>query len=506
MKKITLILSMVALTVGLLASPIFAQQWPNHKMHFPQLPDLIGWDVMATSTYPPPGVGMTLADDWQCPVSGPVEDIHFWGSWKDQDGDPATDDMESNMPWFSIAIWSNDPGPPSHPDSLLWSWEGEIPGVPSEPPTLEGWFDPMQPIPLDVVYNDHIPYWRYDFFVPPGYPAFVQEQDSIYWLSITANLFDPAAYQWGWKNSRDHFMDDAVWMDPTGIWRELIEPPRFNIFNAYFDGSGIAYDEDTLSTNFYGDGWYFYQSGWWNIWFYNNPYTPDHQKEIELVVNVTPIVGGDYYVPGDVNNDGMVTLADPDYLMAYFQGGPPPPYVYPGTGFYAAADADGNCAVLTSDVTYLYNYINAGGPPPTYCPTYPPGDPPSITFAINYSTDLWSIEGVPGRPPLPSDPETYIVREIQPDVAIGDSTYVTLTIPYNPEWVSIDIQATNVLVNGWIKHECVQTSMDLAFVITGPQEDIPTLNEWGMLILGLLLLAAGTIALIRRRKSVPAEN
>ncbi|MGB3094059.1 MAG: hypothetical protein WBC42_12680, partial [Candidatus Zixiibacteriota bacterium] len=22
--------------------------WPNHKMHFPQLPDLIGWDVLST--------------------------------------------------------------------------------------------------------------------------------------------------------------------------------------------------------------------------------------------------------------------------------------------------------------------------------------------------------------------------------------------------------------------------------------------------------------------------
>lgn len=36
-------------------------------------------------------------------------------------------------------------------------------------------------------------------------------------------------------------------------------------------------------------------------------------------------------------------------------------------------------------------------------------------------------------------------------------------------------------------------------------EPIPTLNEWGVLILGLLLLAAGTIAVIRRRKMVPRD-
>ncbi len=47
-----------------------------------------------------------------------------------------------------------------------------------------------------------------------------------------------------------------------------------------------------------------------------------------------------------------------------------------------------------------------------------------------------------------------------------------------------------------------EQSLDLAFCITsGPVEDVPTLNEWGMLILGLLLLTAGTIAVVRRRKT-----
>ena len=31
-------------------------------------------------------------------------------------------------------------------------------------------------------------------------------------------------------------------------------------------------------------------------------------------------------------------------------------------------------------------------------------------------------------------------------------------------------------------------------------EPIPTLSEWGMIVLGLLLLTVGTIALIKRRK------
>jgi len=45
------------------------------------------------------------------------------------------------------------------------------------------------------------------------------------------------------------------------------------------------------------------------------------------------------------------------------------------------------------------------------------------------------------------------------------------------------------------------TSLDLAFVINGGAEDIPTLNEWGMIIFALLILAAGTIAVIRRRRT-----
>jgi hypothetical protein len=428
MRKLLLLLSVSALAVGLMASPLSAQQWPNHKMHFPQLPDLIGWDVMATSSYPPPGQGITLADDWQCTSSGPVEDIHFWGSWKDQDGLPETDDFESPMPWFTLRIWSNDPGPPSKPDSMLWEWVGEIPGAPFEPPTLEGWYDPTVGEYL-LVNNDHIPYWRYDFILPPGAPAFIQEQDSIYWLSITANLFSPAAYQWGWKNSRDHFMDDAVWLDPTGVWQPIVEPPRYNIFHGYFDSNGQAW-EDSMSTNFWGDGWYLYPSEWWNIWFYDNPFSVDNTKTINLWVDVRPF-----------------------------------------------------------------------------------GTNPSVVFALNYSSPLWSQEGVPGRPPLPGDfpgppappEEDYIVRDTL-NVLIGSPEFFTISLPYNPEWVSIDIIATDVTVDGWIEHECVTTSLDLAFVITGPEEDIPTLNEWGMLILALLLLTVGTIAIIRKRRTVPAEN
>jgi hypothetical protein len=367
------------------------EPWLDHKMHFPQLPDLEGWDVFALDP-------KTLADDWQCSETGWVTDIHFWGSWKDLDGDPYTDDYYTPMPWFRLSIHRNIPAsadtPWSRPGEQVWFWEGEIPGTPFEPPAMEHWFNPNTG---EVLYNDHVPYWRYDFLVeqvsPPA-DSFFQYQDSIYGLNVSAVHID-TPYQWGWKSSRDHFMDDAVYTDtpPDGPWYPLFEPPRANWFDVYFGPDSIP--EDQGSTNYYGNGWYRYE-WWWNMWFYNNPFVPN-PKHIWL----------EFYV----------------------------------------------------DQIYPHSWA---------------------TFAINWSTDLWATEGVPGRPPLPGEDETlYIGRQIF-EVVPGWNTIDFWIDDYNPEWVSIDFVAQDVMINGWIWHECVPTSMDLAFVITGhpaPPNDPPEIGQ-----------------------------
>ena len=353
------------------------EPWPDHKMHFPQLPDLIGWDVMAT-------VPVTLGDDWQCSRSGPVTDIHFWGSWKDQDGIPETDDIGQIL-FFQFGIWSNlpvghpqNPFPYSIPGTLLWGMEEWVPGMPTDPPTLEGWIDPWTG---GVIYNDHVPYWRYDFVDIPD--PFVQMQDSVYWLTISAVLDDPQNFQWGWKNSTDHFMDDAVFMDPTGQWVEMYEPPRYNEFTVEFGPDGVPMSWS--GTNYYGEGFYGYEY-WWNMWFYDNPFTYEHPKNGVIEFWVDPI-----------------------------------------------------------------------------------GPDPWLEFAINWSSDLWSLEGVPGRPPLPGVEEIYVEREIiGPLEPIGQYTF-PIDIPYNPEWISVDFNARDVVIGGFTYHECVGTSLDMAFVITGPE-------------------------------------
>ncbi len=200
-----------------LALPAMADWDPSdgHKMHYPQLPDPVGWDVNVT--FP-----MTLADDWRCSASGPVTDIHFWGSW--QGGQPGV--IQS----INLTIFSDIPDPDGEGSAYSmpgqWLWERTVTPViaaPIDPPGLQGWFDPSIPL---VIQNDHVPYFQYNIFFDPRDPTlFVQEQGKIYWLAISVTL-GPNSPLFGWKTSRsDHFGDDAVWSGPgTIVWQELRDP------------------------------------------------------------------------------------------------------------------------------------------------------------------------------------------------------------------------------------------------------------------------------------------
>jgi hypothetical protein len=136
------------------------------------------------------------------------------------------------------------------------------------------------------------------------------------------------------------------------------------------------------STNYYGQGWYYYETfDWWNMWFYDNPFI-DYPKHFWL-----------------------------DFFIQEI-----------GPGAYAE-------------------------------------------FAINFTRPEWD-EMEMGRPPLPEDEneELHIVRFEYP-VEFGPN-YIEGSLPWNPEWISLDFRAEQVRINGWFWHEC-STSMDMAFVITG---------------------------------------
>ena len=175
----------------------------GHKMHFPQLPDPNGWDVDFHDWW--------LGDDWKCSETGLVTDIHFWYSW-------ARDEVQ-DIPWISVEIYSNNPGPPSTPHELLWSrtfqdvdfiiagpWTGD-----------QGWYHPT----TMWIEHDHQQYWQINIvdIVDP----FEQEEDVIYWLVIQMPYYSFPYPAIGWKTSKDHWNDNAVFGNP-GNWIPLWDP------------------------------------------------------------------------------------------------------------------------------------------------------------------------------------------------------------------------------------------------------------------------------------------
>jgi hypothetical protein len=206
-----LVLGACGILVAWLTVPVMADWDPSmgYKMHFPQLPDLNGWDVDAT--YP-----KVLADDWQCSETGPITDVHFWGSWQN--------DQIGQIQWFHVSIHADVPAQgtiPSHPGEILWQEDFTSFAIRGYDPSAgEGWYNP------NTGYwnqNDHQHYFQYNITNIPN--PYYQAQGQIYWLDISAHVAGTTGSLWGWKTSLNHWNDDAVWGDfPNPAWQELIDP------------------------------------------------------------------------------------------------------------------------------------------------------------------------------------------------------------------------------------------------------------------------------------------
>ncbi len=212
-----LVLTVVVGCATLAVPPVVADWIPEdgHKMHYPQFPDEAGWDVNATQP-------LVLADDWMCSETGWVKDVHFWGSWMHG--------VEGQVLYFVLSIHEDIPANPpeipySRPGATLW--EREITNFipqPIDPPAMEGWYDPATG---QFFTDDHQAYFQYNVFLEEQ-DWFWQEEGRIYWLNISAVLEDPAATQWGWKSTQDHWNDDAVWAFWGELfWIDMWEPPDF---------------------------------------------------------------------------------------------------------------------------------------------------------------------------------------------------------------------------------------------------------------------------------------
>lgn len=203
----------LAVVCVLALSPMARADWDPtmpYKMHYPQLPDPNGWDVLVTQP-------KILADDFKCTQSGPITDVHFWGSWQG--------DIIGKLTSIHLSIHADDrTGAFSKPGAEMWSWTTTDFGiVPVDPPSLQGWYDPNQQLWLP---QNHRQYFQYNIEIPAA-EAFPQKEGTIYWLDISTTVApDPLNPLFGWKTSlSQHFEDDAVWADiPAGTvpdWHEL---------------------------------------------------------------------------------------------------------------------------------------------------------------------------------------------------------------------------------------------------------------------------------------------
>ena len=186
-----------------------------------QRPDLgSGIDYNATQPF-------ILADDFKCTNSGPITDIHLWGSW-------LADQVDLGATYI-LAIWSDAPTnvdrPFSHPGNLLWS-QVFAPGNYTICPytnAAEPFYNPGGTAALGSSTNLY-----YLCFFPDPANTFTQGGSQTvptnYWLSVSVqSSIQTAPIYFGWKSSFDHYNDTAVqttaaFPPSSAAWNPFLDP------------------------------------------------------------------------------------------------------------------------------------------------------------------------------------------------------------------------------------------------------------------------------------------
>ncbi len=220
------------LLIGLGTTVVRADWDPTQPAKWFQLPDLNnGMDVLDTFNPQLPH-NKILADDFLCTQSGPITDVHIWGSWLN-DKVPVDASGLLSPPLFHLSIHSDIPATPgtsySQPGQELWSMNV----LPSQMRIYatgnERFYDPN----LGQIIGFDTQVWQYNFDLPAAL-AFQQQQGTIYWLDVQVMPQPPGdatgPFLFGWKTSFQHFNDDAVFGDnttfggPPAFWRDLHDP------------------------------------------------------------------------------------------------------------------------------------------------------------------------------------------------------------------------------------------------------------------------------------------
>jgi hypothetical protein len=342
---------------------------------------------------------IVLADDFKCTNSGPITDIHVWGSWLNNQHGAITN--------FWIGIYSDVPASnngtvffPSHPGNLLWYQDfgtnySESPGATG----TESFYNPTN----NQNMGPDNQAWYYCFF--PTNP-FVQQgtisNPTNYWLAIRAQIADPITL-YGWKNTTNLYNDAAVWGTvvgafPNGIWHSMTNPitqQRLNLSMMLTtptnppptccpETNGVKWvqwpdlitgiDYDANQPFILADDFRCTNSGaitdihLWGSWLFNNV---DYGATFRLTIwsDVPQFVDATYSHPGNL-------LWSQDFLPGEY-------FICPYTNVFEQFNApDGTPVGSSSDLYYLCFFPN----PPLF----------SQTGSLNNPTNYWlSVTVIP---------------------------------------------------------------------------------------------------------------
>ncbi len=168
------------------------------------------FDVWNSSAFPP---GVTngpfvLADDFVCANSGPITDIHLWGSW-------LNDQAASNSITFWLGMYDDVPiggtNSYSHPGTLLYQ-QYFAPGQYAEGIVGSGQESFANPGPneLGTIVGTDTKLWYYCFYPTNFYQCGTSNNHRIYWLSVFAQLPNGVTNVFGWKTTTNLHTDVSV--------------------------------------------------------------------------------------------------------------------------------------------------------------------------------------------------------------------------------------------------------------------------------------------------------
>ena len=173
-----------------------------------------GYDVW-NSTAIPPGVTdgpWVLADDFVCTNTGPISDIHIWGSWLYDNALP------TNIR-FWLGVYDDVPvnatNTYSHPGNLLWQ-EYFSPGQYAELIYTNGDEQFLDPGPPAIIGADTL-VWYYCFYPSNLVQYGSTSNPKTYWLSVFAQLPTGITNVFGWKTTTNVQHDISVHAQWPGL-------------------------------------------------------------------------------------------------------------------------------------------------------------------------------------------------------------------------------------------------------------------------------------------------